>query len=94
VTEHEREYRAKKCKKIPASLARSAFAGNKCAKKKQRKSKETMCPGRGLNPHVSYETQDFKSCASADFATEALRAHQYTPLATIIIRNNPAAILQ
>lgn len=32
---------------------------------------EMLCPGRDLNPHAPYETQDFKSCASADFATWA-----------------------
>ncbi len=34
-------------------------------------AKIPTCPGRDLNPHAPYETQDFKSCASADFATWA-----------------------
>lgn len=29
------------------------------------------CPGRDLNPHSSFEKTDFKSVASADFATRA-----------------------
>jgi hypothetical protein len=29
------------------------------------------CRGRGSNPHVLFRTQDFKSCASASFATPA-----------------------
>ena len=32
-----------------------------------------LCRGRGSNPHVPFGTQDFKSCASASFATPALR---------------------
>ena len=30
------------------------------------------CPGRDLNPHFPCEKKDFKSFASADFATRAL----------------------
>ena len=29
------------------------------------------CPGRDLNPHFPFEKTDFKSVASADFATRA-----------------------
>ena len=29
------------------------------------------CRGRESNPHDSFESQDFKSCASANFATPA-----------------------
>jgi hypothetical protein len=29
------------------------------------------CPGRDLNPHSAYAKKDFKSFASADFATRA-----------------------
>ena len=31
------------------------------------------CPGRDLNPHFPCEKKDFKSFASADFATRAKR---------------------
>ena len=33
------------------------------------------CPGRDLNPHFPCEKKDFKSFASADFATRALSLH-------------------
>ena len=32
---------------------------------------ENWCRGRESNPHVLFRTQDFKSCASASFATPA-----------------------
>jgi hypothetical protein len=34
---------------------------------------ESECRGRGSNPHDRFRSQDFKSCASASFATPALR---------------------
>ncbi len=41
------------------------------------------CPGRDLNPHFPCEKKDFKSFASADFATraEVARALHFTIIA-------------
>ena len=36
-------------------------------------SSKHWCPGRDLNPHFPCEKKDFKSFASADFATRAKR---------------------
>ncbi len=38
------------------------------------------CPGRDLNPHFPCEKKDFKSFASADFATRACSNHRGTAL--------------
>ena len=35
----------------------------------------SWCPGRDLNPHSPYGETDFKSVASAGFATRALLPH-------------------
>src|SRR6266478_1931466 len=36
------------------------------------------CPGRDLNPHSPCGEKDFKSFASADFATRAIEIKQFT----------------
>ncbi len=45
----------------------------------KQKSFRIWCPGRDLNPHDPFESTDFKSVASADFATRATGPSHCSP---------------
>jgi hypothetical protein len=51
------------------------------------------CPGRDLNPHFPCEKKDFKSFASADFATRALPSHDNRPVRCSLARSANAMIV-
>jgi hypothetical protein len=50
------------------------------------------CPGRDLNPHFPCEKKDFKSFASADFATRALPLYD-NRRATFSLDRNASAMM-
>ena len=56
---------------VPKAVPGSSETGSKSVKEKTVNLLESWCRGRESNPHDPCGSQDFKSCASASFATPA-----------------------
>jgi hypothetical protein len=58
---------------VPLASRQRRIAANRMSATgaNERAERASECRGRESNPHAAFATQDFKSCASASFATPA-----------------------